>query len=179
MVVTWSRRMPSPMRQNPIATVDAFIGIGSNLNQPVDQVTRAIEELGNIPKSRCIDFSSLYCGPPLGPQNQPNYVNAVARLQTRLEPLALLEALFEIENDHMRVRTEQRWGARTLDLDILLYGDRRISGSRLTVPHPRLHERAFVLYPLAELAPQILIPGHGVIGDLIAQCPQGGLRRLG
>ena len=166
------------MRQNTNAAVDAYIGIGSNLNQPVDQVTRAIAEIGKIPVSRCIAYSSLYCSPPWGPQNQPDYVNAVARLQTRLEPLALLDALFAIERAHLRIRTGQRWGPRTLDLDLIIYGDMQISESRLTVPHPRLHERAFVLYPLAELTPQIRVPGHGSVDDLIAKCPQGGLRRL-
>ncbi len=170
--------MPKNIRSTSATMVDVYIGIGSNLNQPIRQVTRAIEELQKFPASDYVAHSSLYYGPPVGPQNQPDYINAVARLQTQLEPLALLEALLEIERAHLRVRTGERWGARTLDLDLILYGDRQISGSRLTVPHPRLHERAFVLYPLEELAPQIRIPGHGPIGDLIANCPQGSLRRL-
>lgn len=177
-VVTLNRKMPRKIRPKSVATIDAFIGIGSNLNEPVDQVTRAIGELQKIPVSDCIAHSSLYYGPPMGPQNQPDYVNAVARLHTQLEPLALLEALLEIEQAHMRVRIGERWGARTLDLDLILYGDRQIADSRLIVPHPRLHERAFVLYPLEELAPKLHIPGQGAIGDLIAKCPQGKLRRL-
>lgn len=160
------------------ARINAFIGIGSNLDAPIEQVNRALGELDAVPASRLVGQSSLYTSPPMGPPEQPNYINAVAQLRTELEPQALLDELLAIEGAHGRVRGTEHWGPRTLDLDLLLYGDRRIDSERLTVPHPRLHEREFVLYPLQELAGNLYIPGRGRLHALINRCPRGELRRL-
>lgn len=165
--------MPDPHE----ARIDAYIGIGSNLGDPIDHVLYGIRELGHIADTDCVAHSSLYASPPMGPPQQPDYVNAVAWLETRLAPLDLLDALHTIELAHGRVRGEH-WGARTLDLDILLYGDRRINCERLVVPHSGLHERAFVLYPLLELAGEIEIPGRGSLHSLVDRCPRGELKRL-
>lgn len=159
-------------------TTDVYVGIGSNLDDPAAHVTQAITELAEIPNTERIAYSSLYASPPMGPPDQPGYINAVALLHTRLEPLGLLDELLAIEQSHGRIRTGERWGPRTLDLDILIYGDRYIDNARLTIPHPGIHERAFVLYPLQEIAPDTEIPGRGSLRCLIASCPRGGLRRL-
>lgn len=152
---------------------DVWIGLGSNLADPVAQLRRAFEALAAIPHTRLVARSALYRNPPMGPQDQPDYVNAVAQLATGLEPLALLDALQAIENAHGR-RRERRWGPRTLDLDLLLWGERVIDHPRLTVPHPGLPERPFVLYPLAEIAPELHIPGHGPLTRLLARVDGGG-----
>lgn len=157
--------------------VVAWIGLGSNLEAPETQVLRAIEELARLPETRLSRRSGLYRNPPMGPVPQPDFVNAVVALETRLAPFALLDALQAIEQVHGRVRAE-RWGPRTLDLDVLLYGGRVIDEARLRVPHPGLHERAFVLYPLAEIAPDLIIPGRGPLAECLAQCPADGLVRI-
>lgn len=149
-------------------TVDAFIALGSNLYRPADQVASAIAALGDIPQSRVVAASRRYRNPPMGPTDQPDYINAVARVCTRLDPHALLDALQGIEQAHGRMRTGPRWSARILDLDLLLYGDRVIADDRLEVPHPGLPTRSFVLYPLAELEPDLNIPGFGSIATLLA-----------
>lgn len=146
------------------------VGIGSNLGEPLAQVRMAISELASIEGVTLRAVSSLYRSAPLGPQDQPHYINAVALLDCVLEPLALLDALQAIENDHGRVR-RQRWGARTLDLDILLWGEAVLDLPSLTVPHPGVPERAFVLYPLAELDPELAVPGRGRVAELVAACP--------
>ena len=156
----------------------AFIGAGSNLDNPIAHVRQALVELDTIERSRCVNRSSLYLSPPMGPKDQPDYVNAVASMETSLPPLGLLDALLAIERRHGRIRDKLRWGPRTLDLDLLLYDADMIQHERLTVPHPGLHERAFVLYPLREIAPQLLVPGRGPLGALLAQCPRGALRCL-
>ena len=156
----------------------AYIGLGSNLDNPRRQVVTAIEELDAIPRTHCSARSSLYRSPPLGPPDQPDYINAAAKLDTTLEAAELLEALQKIERSHGRVRGRERWGPRTLDLDILLYGDTRIDAPGLTVPHPGLHERAFVLYPLGEIAVNIEIPGRGKLSALQARCPRGRLEKI-
>ena len=145
--------------------IDAYIGLGSNLDDPEQQILDAMDELDCIPESWLAMTSSLYVSAPMGPQNQPDYVNAVALIRTVLEPIHLLDELQAIENRHGRLR-EQRWGPRTLDLDLLLYGDQVIDVPRLTVPHPGLAERAFVLYPLAEISPDLHVPGLGVVTAL-------------
>ncbi len=147
------------------SVVPAYIGLGSNPDQPVSQLRRALKELDDVHHSRLAATSGLYRSAPMGPAGQPDYVNAVALLETRLAPLALLDALQAIEQRHGRLR-RQRWGPRTLDLDLLLYGDAVIASSRLTVPHPGLHERSFVLTPLAEIAPKLRVPGHGSVAAL-------------
>ena len=155
-----------------------YIGLGSNLDEPQQQVTVAIEQLQDIPHTEPRQISSLYRSRPMGPQDQPDYVNAVAMLKTSLDALALLDALQAIEASHDRKRDGQRWGPRTLDLDILLYGDEIINLPRLNVPHPGLHERAFVLYPLYEIKPDLVIPTRGKLSDLLADCPSEGLEKI-
>jgi len=157
----------------PAATAPAraFVGLGANLDDPVGHVRRAFSDLGRIPATRCVLRSGLYRNPPLGPADQPDYINAVAGLDTGLAAEALLDALQAIERAHGRVRGAVRWGPRTLDLDLLLYGDRCRDDPRLTLPHPGLHRRAFVLYPLREIAPGLVIPGCGPVEALAACCP--------
>lgn len=158
--------------------VDVYIGLGSNLDDPAQQLLSASREITALPAVNLIALSPLYAGPPLGPQDQPDYVNAVMHVTTSMPAIELLHTLQQIENHHGRVRL-QHWGARTLDLDILLYGDQRIEDSELTVPHPEISNRAFVLYPLADIAGhELAIPGLGGLGPLLAACPLAGLRRL-
>jgi len=158
--------------------VSAWLGLGSNLEDPRGQLRRAATALAELPQTRLVALSSHYGSTPLGPQDQPDYVNAAARLDTELEPLALLDALQGIENAQGRVRA-RRWGERSLDLDLLLYAERRIDLPRLQVPHPGLHLRAFALYPLAEIAGSDLpIPGRGRLGDLLREVPRDGLWSL-
>lgn len=159
-------------------SVRAFIGLGSNLDDPLDQVRRACHELALIPGCADLRCSSLYRSAPMGPQDQPPYINAVAMLSTTLEALALLDALQAIEQAHHRVRAGQRWGPRTLDLDLLLYGDSVIDSARLRVPHPGIAEREFVLHPLAEIAPEVCIPGYASAREMATGCPLNGMRRL-
>ncbi|AOV16584.1 2-amino-4-hydroxy-6-hydroxymethyldihydropteridine diphosphokinase [Acidihalobacter aeolianus] len=156
----------------------AYVALGSNLDDPVAQIERATHALAALPLTRLRRRSQLYANPPMGPQDQPEYVNAVAALETALAPLALLDALQAIETEQGRTRSGPRWGARTLDLDLLLYDDLEWDDPRLTLPHPGLHERDFVLYPLAEIAPQLAIPGREPLVALLAQCPSRGLRPL-
>jgi 2-amino-4-hydroxy-6-hydroxymethyldihydropteridine diphosphokinase len=151
------------------STVAAFIGLGSNLKNPVAQVTEAIAELNALPETALHSYSSLYQSSPMGGMDQPDYVNAVARVDTRLEPQGLLVELQAIETAHGRVR-EERWGARTLDLDLLLYGSTTIDTPDLIVPHPGVGEREFVLYPLYEIAPDLEIPGLGALSVLVNTC---------
>jgi len=131
-----------------------YIGVGSNLASPVEQVREALHELDLLPLSRVTAASSLYASRPIGPQDQPDFINAVAALETRLSPLALLDQLQALEQQHRR-RRQRHWGPRTLDLDLLLYANRSIAIPRLHVPHPHMTSRAFVLLPLAEIAPSL------------------------
>jgi 2-amino-4-hydroxy-6-hydroxymethyldihydropteridine diphosphokinase len=156
----------------------AYVGLGSNLDNPREQVLKALAALGELPGTRLVARSRFYRSAPLGPADQPAYFNAVAALDTGLSALDLLYALQGIEQRQGRVRGALRWGPRTLDLDLLLYGESCISTPQLTVPHPGLHERAFVLYPLYELAPALWIPGRGALGDLIRRCSPAGLEPL-
>ena len=144
----------------------AYVGLGSNLEDPGAQVRRALDELGGIRNSRVTARSPLYKSPPLGPVDQPDYINAVAALDTGLAPLDLLAALRDIERRHGRQRDGTRWGPRSLDLDLLLYGDVAMATPELTLPHPGLPERAFVLYPLFDVAPQLAVPGRGTVREL-------------
>jgi 2-amino-4-hydroxy-6-hydroxymethyldihydropteridine diphosphokinase len=163
---------------NHSETVIAYIGLGSNLQNPSAQLHSARLDINALSYTKECAFSSLYQGPPMGPQDQPDYVNAVMAVSTQLSPIELLRALQTIENTHGRVRLGERWGARTLDLDILLYGKQIITLADLTVPHSGLTERAFVLYPLYEIAPKLIIPDKGKLVDLLANCPLAGLKRL-
>lgn len=156
----------------------AYVGLGSNLNDPSAQINRALQALASLPGTRLCQRSQLYINPPMGPQDQPDYVNAVVQLETTLAPLELLDHLQNIEAAQGRVRSKERWGARTLDLDLLLFGELMLDDPRLTLPHPGMHERNFVLYPLAEIAPQLAIPGRAPMAALLAQCPVRGLRPL-
>lgn len=155
-----------------------YVGMGSNLAEPLRQLQSAIEAMRAIPATRVEAVSPFYISDPLGPADQPRYVNAVAALDTELAPLALLDALQAIELEQGRVRKDERWGPRTLDLDILLFGERRLDEPRLTVPHYHMHARAFVLYPLADLAPQLRLPDGRSLSELLAVCPFQGLERL-
>jgi len=146
-----------------------FIGLGSNLSNPIKQVLSAIDALKSLESSALICTSSLYKTAPMGPQDQPNYINAVAKIETQLSPLVLLRKLQSIESQHARTRDTGRWGARTLDLDILHYEGQQSSDAVLTLPHPGLQQRSFVLYPLQEISPQLNIPNLGSIKDLIKQ----------
>lgn len=161
-----------------MARIRAYVGLGSNLQGPVAQVQQALASLGRLPGTQVIAHSRLYSSAPMGPQDQPDYVNAVAALDTELAPHALLDALQDLEARQGRQRGPQRWGPRTLDLDLLLYADWQLADARLSVPHPGLHERNFVLYPLYELAPDLEIPGRGALRDLVARCPANGLQPL-
>ncbi|SJM90396.1 2-amino-4-hydroxy-6-hydroxymethyldihyropteridine pyrophosphokinase [Crenothrix polyspora] len=164
---------PSPTAD----TIIAYIGMGSNLANPVDQLTRAYQTIATINGVQIQALSAFYHSPPMGPQDQPDYVNAVLAITTQLLPLDLLHSLQTIENQQGRARAE-RWGARTLDLDILLYGDQYIVLPELIIPHIGLTQRAFVLYPLYDIAPQLHIPGKGDLKDLRSRCPLDGLKRL-
>ena len=166
------------MNLSDFVPIIAYIGLGSNLAKPVVQINSARIAIASITGVHEMAFSSLYHSLPMGPQNQPDYVNAVMGVATDLLPMDLLRSLQNIENRHGRVRTGVRWGARTLDLDILIYGDQEIDLPELTVPHQGLAKRSFVLYPLFEIAPQLVVPGKGPIADLVAKCPLSGLRRL-
>ncbi len=147
--------------------VPAFIGIGANLGDPVAQVLDAFVRLDrDMPDTRLTGRSRLFRNPPMGPQDQPDYVNAVARLETRLEPRALLTRLQAIEVACGRRRDGSRWGPRLLDLDLLLFGGEVIDEPGLRVPHPGIAERDFVLFPLLELAPGLIIPGRGTVAAL-------------
>lgn len=155
----------------------AWIGLGSNLDDPLTQVRTALKELAELPETTLAACSSLYRSDPVGPPGQPDYVNAVAALDTRLEPETLLNALQAIEQAHRRVR-RVHWGPRTLDLDLLLYGSEVIATPRLTVPHPFMTERNFVLWPLAELAPDLVLPDGRTLNELLRQCPLGTLEKI-
>ncbi len=157
--------------------VTAVVALGSNLDDPEAQVSRAFAELAALPDTWVTARSSLYRTEPVGYADQPAFVNACARLETRLPARALLDGLLAIEAKHGRVRA-MRNGPRTLDLDIVLYGGATIEEPGLQVPHPRAHERAFVLAPLAEVWPEAKIPGHGEARALLARVGQAGVERI-
>lgn len=143
----------------------AYVGLGGNLGDPVRMVRQAFDALDALPGTRCIARSRLYASAPVGKLDQPDFVNAAAKLHTTLAPQALLEALLGAEARHGRVRGERN-GPRTLDLDLLLYDDVVCASDTLVLPHPRLHERAFVLLPLVDIEPRLDIPGKGAVADL-------------
>lgn len=155
--------------------ITAYIGLGSNLLDPLGQLRRAVQAIAALPQSQLRRVSTAYRSAAIGPGEQPDYLNAVLQLDTALEAPRLLTALQAIERDQGRVRTV-RWGPRSLDLDILLYGAARIDSPTLSIPHPRLRDRNFVLYPLAAIADrQLLLPDGEDLGTLIARCPRGEL----
>lgn len=155
----------------------AYIGLGSNLDDPKAQIQKALQALENLPETCLLRHSSLYRSAPVGPQDQPDYINAVALVETAFSPSPLLAELQRIEQAQGRVRTK-RWGPRTLDLDLLLFDDLQLQTSTLTLPHPEMHQRAFVLVPLLEIAPDILIPGKGAARALLAALPDTALTPL-
>ena len=155
----------------------AYIGIGSNLGDPLARVGAAFEAIGSIDRTRLIARSRLYRTRPFGPVEQGEFINAVAGVLTQLSAQSLLEALRAIETAAGRVRTE-RWGPRTLDLDLLLYADQRIEEQGLTVPHPGIAERGFVLAPLHDIAPTLQVPGMGSVEDLLQRLPDDGIAGL-
>jgi 2-amino-4-hydroxy-6-hydroxymethyldihydropteridine diphosphokinase len=159
-----------------------FVGLGSNLEHPRQQIRNAMRALDRIPRTRVVADSGLYLSkplvPPSGPITQPDYYNAVAKMETWLTPDQLLAQLHMIEQAQRRKR-EQRWGPRTIDLDILLFDDLEMDSASLTVPHPGLHQREFVLYPLSNIDDSLEIPGRGMLRQLIQRCPRNGLQYLG
>jgi len=159
------------------AVAEAFVGLGANLDNPLQQVTQAISELDAIEHTRVLAASSLYRSAPVGYADQPDFINAVAKLQTGLSPRRLLDALHVIENRHGR-RRSVRNAPRTLDLDLLLYGELVVREEDLILPHPRMHERAFVLLPLVEIAPDACLPGYASLAQLLAQVDRSGVNKL-
>jgi len=155
----------------------AFIALGSNLGDPETKVREAIAALAGLPQTRLETASSLYRSAPVGHADQPDFVNAVAQLATALTPQALLAALLAIEARYGRVRSFAN-APRTLDLDLLLYDAQSVSESGLAVPHPRMHQRAFVLMPLVEIAPDCIIPGRGPAADWLKRCGDQNIDRL-
>ncbi len=155
----------------------AYIGLGSNLEAPAEQIKTALIDLQSLPATQLLKTSSLYASPPMGPQDQPDYINAVALLDTTLPAHDLLDALQAIEQQHGRQR-KRHWGERTLDLDILLYGQQMIEDERLRVPHPGLTQRAFVVYPLLEIAGDIMIPGQDNLQAIASRCPRDTLQQV-
>ena len=156
----------------------AYVGVGSNLDDPRAQVLAALERLGRLPKTRLVLASRLYRSRPFGPVAQPDFVNAVAGILTQLEPPALLQELKAIESSMGRPARHERWGPRIIDLDLLALGSERRQDPELTLPHPGIVERNFVLYPLAEIAPDLELVGVGRVADLAAAVTTEGITRL-
>ncbi len=156
---------------------DAYVALGSNLEDPIRQIQSAYQKITELPGTHLLQRSSFYKSAPVGRINQPDFINAVAKINTILTPFELLDALLSIESQHGRVR-ESRNAPRTLDLDILLYGNLQLNDNKLIIPHPRMSQRAFVLYPLLEIEPKCHIPGHGRIDQLITTCSSQIIERL-
>jgi 2-amino-4-hydroxy-6-hydroxymethyldihydropteridine diphosphokinase len=158
--------------------ITVYIGLGSNLALPEKQIQAACNSLATLPDTALIMCSSLYKSQPMGPQDQPDYVNAVALIETELSPETLLQQTQLIENQQGRVRKANRWGPRTLDLDMLLYGDQQINKEHLMVPHYGMKQREFVLYPLFEIAPDLILPSGEKLAELLLACPLNGLQKI-
>lgn len=156
-----------------------FIGLGGNLGDVPACLRSARRRIGNLPQTRVVQASGLYRSPAWGGIEQPDYTNAVLEIRTGLAPEELLAGLLAIEREHGRQRgNETRWGPRTLDCDMLLFGERRLQSPALRVPHPRMAERAFVLLPLAEIAPGLVLPGIGPLDALVRQLQADAIERL-
>ena len=151
----------------------AYVGVGSNLGDRAGTIDRAVELLAARDGVEVVARSSLRETEPWGPVEQPPFLNGAVALETSLEPQALLEVLLEVERVLGRVREGERWGPRTIDLDLLLQDELVVDRPGLTLPHPRLHERRFALEPLAELAPDAVVPGHGTAGELLRALASG------
>ncbi|WP_017444296.1 2-amino-4-hydroxy-6-hydroxymethyldihydropteridine diphosphokinase [Gayadomonas joobiniege] len=158
--------------------VKVYLGLGSNLAEPLTQLNTAIMALSNLTGVSDLVASSFYASQPLGPQDQPDYVNAVVAFNYQLSAIELLDATQKIEHSQGRVRKKERWGPRTLDIDILLFGNEIIKTDRLTVPHYGMKTREFVIYPLSELAAELILPCGTRLGDLCKQLPKNGLTKL-
>jgi 2-amino-4-hydroxy-6-hydroxymethyldihydropteridine diphosphokinase len=168
------------MNSNHTNTKTAYIGLGSNLGNRQDNLQMALSKLAEMPTIKVTQVSSLYETAPVGVPDQPDFLNAVAALETALPAVKLLDVFLHLENQLGRVRTF-RWGPRVIDMDLLLYGDEQIALPSLTIPHPRLRERAFVLVPLAEIAPELVLPGDTKTVKELASyfCGNGNIRRRG
>jgi 2-amino-4-hydroxy-6-hydroxymethyldihydropteridine diphosphokinase len=156
----------------------AYVGIGSNLDEPAQQVGRAFAALSELPQSRLILKSSLYGSTPMGPAAQPDFVNAVAGMLTQLEAGPFFNALRALESALGRVAPRVRWGARRIDLDLLVFASQRLDSPQLTLPHPGIVQRNFVLYPLFQVAPALQLPGLGPLDELAARADPAGIWRL-
>jgi len=160
----------------PFATT--FVGMGGNIGDPVASFHEALNRLDQIENVSVQTVSSLYRTRPVGYENQATFINAVAKVLTRVEPLEFLDRLLQIETQLGRTRGTERFGPRLIDLDLLLYDEQQIQLPRLTLPHPRMHERRFALEPLAEIAPQTMVPGHGSVTVILSQLEQDGVELL-
>ena len=158
--------------------IEVYIGLGSNLALPEEQLQAACVSLAALPGSELIRCSSLYRSQPMGPQDQPDYVNAVALIKTTLSPDNLLQHTQLIESQQGRIRKADRWGPRTLDLDMLLFGQQQIDNEYLTVPHCGMKQRELVLYPLFEIALDLILPCGEELSDLVIKCPKNGLQKM-
>ena len=157
----------------------AYIGVGSNLDDPAAQVRTALNAIGELPDTRLVAVSALYANPPMGPQDQPDYVNAVAGVLTTVPPHEFLQRLQGLEQELGRVRTEgDKWGPRVIDLDLLIYSVRVIDEQGLNLPHPGISERNFVLFPLCDIAPSLVVPGQGTVSLLARKTGDAGLVRI-
>ncbi|AOE50760.1 2-amino-4-hydroxy-6-hydroxymethyldihydropteridine diphosphokinase [Kangiella sediminilitoris] len=155
----------------------SYIALGSNLNHPEQQIIRALQALDGLPGSYLLAYSSFYQSAPMGPQDQPSYINAVAKLSTALSPIELLDALQKIEDTQGRKR-EKRWGARTIDLDIILYDHTIMQTERLILPHYGAKERDFVLLPLSEISPRLTFPDGESVQEALQHCQNYGLQKI-
>ena len=155
-----------------------YLGIGGNLGDSLTIFNKVIEELAQSENINLQKSSSYYKTKPLDDDNQPEYLNAVLKIKTELSPYQLLDYLQSLENKYGRVRTENQWDSRTIDLDILLFGERRLKSSRLQIPHKEMQNRDFVLFPLYEIEPDLNIPGLGDIEQLISQCENRGMEKI-
>jgi len=155
--------------------VKAWLGLGSNLQGPAAQLHTALDKLAHIDGIDILKVSGFYRTPPWGDEQQDDFINAVAQIETSLAPVPLLRALQSVENAMGRTRSGRRWGPRVIDIDLLLYGDLLLRAAELELPHPRMHERAFVLVPLCELDAGLVIPGRGVAGELLLTLDRGGI----
>jgi 2-amino-4-hydroxy-6-hydroxymethyldihydropteridine diphosphokinase len=153
----------------------AWLGLGANLQRPVMQLKEALRRLGAEDRIEVLRISSFYRTPPWGDEQQDEFINAVVQIETSLAPMPLLHVTKSIENVMGRQRSGRRWGPRLIDIDLLMYGDKKVLSDELELPHPRMHERAFVLLPMAELDASAEIPGHGVIENLLGQLDCSGI----
>ncbi|MGD8383793.1 MAG: 2-amino-4-hydroxy-6-hydroxymethyldihydropteridine diphosphokinase [Lysobacterales bacterium] len=158
--------------------ITAWLSLGSNLDDPVRQLELALQRLRRAPAIEDLEASSFYRTPPWGDTAQDEFVNAVVRVRTLLSAHELLRLAQSIESEMGRVRSVRRWGPRLIDIDVLLYGGEQYANEDLTIPHPRLHERAFVLLPMTELDPELEIPGRGRLRDLLGRLDSTGIQRM-